>query len=150
MQSILLMNGPNLNLLGQRNPAVYGSLTLAELETRLTGEATRLGITLACFQSNQEEALARRLLDAGAEAQGVILNAGAYTHTGRVLAEAVAKAALPVVEVHLSNIFAREPFRHVSLLSPHCFGSICGLGYLSYVTALHALLERENQAEAAH
>lgn len=150
MQSILLMNGPNLNLLGQRNPAAYGSLTLAELEARLTGEATRLGVTLSCFQSNQEEALARRLLAAETGAQGIILNAGAYTHTGQALAEAVARSPLPVVEVHLSNVFARESFRHVSLLSPHCIGSICGLGYGSYVAALRALLGLETQAAEAY
>lgn len=150
MQSILLLNGPNLNLLGQRNPAVYGSLTLSELETRLIGEAALLGIALSCFQSNHEEALAERLLAAEAKAQGVILNAGAYTHTGHALAAAVAQSPLPVVEVHLSNVFAREPFRHVSLLSPHCRGSICGLGYGSYVAALHALLEWEAPVAATH
>lgn len=144
MQTFLLMNGPNLNLLGQRNQAVYGSLSLAEVEARLAGEAARLGVALACFQSNHEEALAERLMAAEAEAQGVILNAGAFTHTGTLLAEAVARSQLPVVEVHLSNIYAREPFRHVSLLGPHCIGSVCGLGYQSYVVALHALLPMED------
>lgn len=146
MQSVLLMNGPNLNMLGQRNPAVYGSMTLSELESRLTAEAERLGVSLDCFQSNHEDALVQRLCDVGAQVRGVILNAGAYTHTSKALAEAIAGAKLPVVEVHLSNILGREPFRHVSLLSPHCFGSICGLGYWSYVAALHALLVRANQA----
>lgn len=148
MQTFLLMNGPNLNLLGQRDQAVYGRLNLAELETRLAGEAARLGVTLVCFQSNHEEALADRLMAAEAETQGVILNAGAFTHTGKLLAEAVARSKLPVVEVHLSNIFAREPFRHVSLLGPHCAGSVCGLGYQSYVVALQALLPREDSSGA--
>lgn len=137
---LLLLNGPNLNLLGTREPGIYGALTLGEIEARLTDEAGALGYALSCHQSNHEDVLAQHLRDAAKDGvRGAILNAGAYTHTGRLLARAILESGLPVVEVHISNVFAREPFRHLSLIAPHCRGSICGLGYWGYAGALWAL-----------
>ena len=140
MKTILLMNGPNLNLLGTREPGTYGVATLAQIEARLAAEAERLGARLLTFSSNHEGALIDRLHAARGEADGVILNAGGYTHTSVALADAVAAVALPVVEVHLSNVHRREAFRHHSYLSPVCAGVICGFGWRSYLLALHALL----------
>jgi len=136
-QTILLLNGPNLNLLGAREPAVYGSSTLADIEAGLTTLAQRLGVTLKTFQSNHEGALIDRIHAARTDGTDfMIVNAGAFTHTSIALRDALAAVALPFVEVHLSNVFRREPFRHHSMLSGLAVGCIVGLGPAGYSMAL--------------
>ena len=137
---LLVLHGPNLNLLGRREPAIYGSTTLAEIDARLQPLAAELGVAVACRQSNHEGQLVDWIQQAGAEFRGIVLNAGAYTHYGLALRDAVAAAAIPVVEVHLSNPQAREPFRHVSVLAPVVRGAIAGFGPLSYELGLRALV----------
>ena len=143
MKSILIINGPNLNLLGQRQPEIYGHSTLNDIAAELDREfADRARITW--FQSNSEGAIIDRLHHAGYReiVDGIILNAGAYTHTSLAIADAIAAIPVPVVEVHLSNIFAREEIRHRSLIAPVCRGSISGFGADSYRLALLALLKK--------
>ncbi len=140
MKRILLMNGPNLNMLGVREPGVYGRATLAAIERRLIDEAAQLGAELTCFHSNDEGALIDCLHETQGEVDGVLLNAGAFTHTSVALVDAIAATGHRVVEVHISNVFAREGFRHHSYLSPVCVGSVCGLGWRSYLAGLHFLL----------
>lgn len=137
--AILLLNGPNLNLLGEREPGVYGELSLAQIETRLHSLAAELGLELRAAQSNHEGALIDALHDARTWAAGVVFNAGAYTHTSVALRDAISAIRIPVIEVHLSNTQAREEFRHTSLIAPVCRGSIAGFGWYSYVLALYAL-----------
>ena len=139
MKRILVMHGPNLDLLGERELEIYGRETLAELDASLAEEAARLGMTVATFQSNHEGALLDRLHSSRGEVDGIILNPGGLTHTSVSLRDAVAAACVPVIEVHLSNIFAREPFRQADLVAPVCRGVILGLGSLSYVAALRSL-----------
>ena len=140
MTKLLLMHGPNLNLLGTREPDVYGSLTLADINQRLTGIAAEHEVTLQTFQANSEGALVDALHDAMTWADGVIFNPGAYTHTSVALRDAIAGTGLKVVEVHLSNVHARESFRHKSFLAPVCVGQISGFGWYSYVLGLKGLL----------
>ncbi len=142
--SLLLLNGPNLNLLGTRNPAVYGSLTLAKITQMCDAHAAAKGAELHPIQSNHEGALIDAIHDARNQHQGIILNAGAYTHTSVALRDAVEAVALPMVEVHLSNIHTREPFRHQSYLAPVALGQICGFGPQGYILAIDALLSHLN------
>lgn len=138
MKEILVLHGPNLNLLGNREPQVYGSLTLEEINRRLMVEGERLGLRVRCFQSNSEGALIDHLQEARNWAAGVIFNPGGYTHTSVALRDAITAIQIPVIEVHLSNIDAREEFRRHSMISGVCWGKIAGLGWISYWLALHA------------
>ena len=138
---ILVLHGPNLNLLGAREPGVYGSLTMEYIDTRLIVLGKALGAEVTCRQSNHEGVLIDALHDARTWAAGVVFNPGAYTHTSVALRDAVAAIGIPVVEVHLSNVYAREEFRHQSLLSAVCKGKISGFGWMSYALGLRALVE---------
>ena len=139
MRSILVLNGPNLNLLGTREPGTYGSATLADVEERLRERAGDRA-ELAFGQSNHEGELVTWIQDAGRDGVGVILNAGAYTHTSIALRDAISGSGATVIEVHISNVHARESFRHRSLIAPVARGVIAGFGILSYDLALEALL----------
>ena len=141
MHRILVVHGPNLNLLGTRQPEIYGHLGLAEINASLEKTAREHGAELRTFQSNSEGAIIDALHEARGWANAVIINAGAYTHYSHAIADALAAVNLPAVEVHLSNIHAREEWRHHSVLAPVVIGSICGLGWRGYVLALEALLE---------
>ncbi len=138
---ILVLHGPNLNLLGAREPEVYGPLTLDEINAKLIELGKSLGTELKCQQSNHEGALIDALHEARTWAGGVIFNPGGYTHTSIALRDAIAAIGIPVIEVHLSNVYAREPFRYKSLISAVCRGKIVGLGWKSYTLALRALVE---------
>lgn len=138
---ILVLHGPNLNLLGTREPEVYGSLTLGEINARLVELGKSLGVEVTCQQSNHEGALIDALHEARAWADGVVFNPGGYTHTSVALRDAVMAIGIPVVEVHLSNVYAREEFRHTSLLSGVCRGKITGFGWQSYALGLRALID---------
>jgi len=142
MTKLLLMHGPNLNLLGVREPGVYGATTLAEINERLITLAADKGVELRTFQANSEGALVDALHEAMAWADGVIFNPGAYTHTSVALRDAIAGTGLKVIEIHLSNVHAREEFRHKSLLAPVCIGQISGFGWYSYVLGLEGLLHK--------
>ena len=142
---LLLLNGPNLNLLGQREPGIYGSGTLASIEDRLRQEATAAGAELECFQSNFEGALVERIHQAMGLSQGILINAGAYTHTSIALRDALLGVAMPYVELHLSNTHARESFRHRSLLADKAIGVVCGFGPMSYSLALQGLIQHLRQ-----
>ena len=137
---LLLLNGPNLNLLGQREPGIYGSGTLASIEDGLRQEAAAAGAELDCFQSNFEGALVERIHQAMGASQGILINAGAYTHTSIALRDALLGVAIPYVELHLSNTHARESFRHHSYLADKAVGVVCGFGAHSYALALQGLI----------
>jgi len=148
MARLLVLNGPNLNLLGTREPEVYGHTTLADIEHRLRERAGAAGHELAFFQSNAEHALIERIHQARSEAVAFILfNPGAFTHTSIALRDALLGVAIPFVELHLSNVFAREPFRHRSFLSDIAVGVISGMGAQSYDLALDAALARVPAAD---
>ena len=143
MAKILVLHGPNLNLLGTREPAVYGHDTLADIDARLVRQAQAAGHELACFQSNAEHELIDRVQQARNEQVATILcNAGAFTHTSIALRDALAAVAIPFIEVHLSNVHAREAFRHHSHLAGIAVGVICGFGADSYSLALDAAIAR--------
>ena len=153
MAQLLILNGPNLNLLGQREPAVYGAATLADVEAlcRQTGE--RLGCSVECRQSNHEGVLIDAIHEAGrgfkaGELLGVVFNAGAYTHTSVALHDAIKGAEVPVVEVHISNVHAREAFRHHSYISPAAAGIVVGFGVDGYVLAIEGLVRRARAGSA--
>jgi 3-dehydroquinate dehydratase-2 len=138
---ILVLHGPNLNLLGQREPQIYGTLTLEEINARLVELGTALGVEVTCRQSNSEGVLIDLLQEARLWAAGVVFNPGGYTHTSVALRDAVAGIGIPVVEVHLSNVYAREEFRQHSLLSAVCKGKVVGFGWQSYALGLRGLVE---------
>jgi len=140
MYSLLVLNGPNLNLLGQRQPEVYGHTTLKDIEVLCVATAADAGAKATCVQSNHEGALVEAIHAARGKFDGIIFNAAAYTHTSVALMDAIASVQLPVVEVHLSNIHAREVFRHKSFIAPVAVGQICGFGVHGYVLAIQALL----------
>ncbi|TMH33618.1 MAG: type II 3-dehydroquinate dehydratase [Betaproteobacteria bacterium] len=151
MATILILNGPNLNLLGTREPAVYGSTTLAEVEALCRAAAERAGHTIDFRQSNQEGALIDAIHEAGrgfeaGEVIGVVFNAGAYTHTSVALHDAIKGVEVPVIEVHISNVHAREPFRHHSWLSPVAAGIVVGFGVDGYLLAIDGLVRRAARA----
>jgi 3-dehydroquinate dehydratase-2 len=145
MTAILVLHGPNLNLLGTREPGVYGALTLDDINTRCVELARELGAEVRTAQSNHEGALIDALHEARNWADGVVFNPGGYTHTSVVLRDAIAAIGLPVVEVHLSNVYAREEFRHTSLVSAVCKAKISGAGWRSYTLGLRFLVEMLNE-----
>jgi 3-dehydroquinate dehydratase-2 len=138
---IIVLHGPNLNLLGRRDTSLYGTKTLAEIDSLLASRAAELGVELRAFQSNSEGELVDFLQREGPQAQGVIINPGALTHYGLSLREALADTGLPIVEVHLSNIYARERWRQRSVVAPIAKGQISGLGWRGYRAALEMLVE---------
>jgi len=137
---ILVLHGPNLNLLGEREPEVYGRTTLAAIDARLQEVAAANAVSIDSFQSNHEGALIDRIQTARDTYQGIVINPGGFTHTSVALRDALAASELPIVEVHLSNIYAREPFRRTSLLSDIALGQVTGLGSIGYELALLGLL----------
>jgi 3-dehydroquinate dehydratase II len=139
---VLVLNGPNLNMLGVREPATYGSQTLADIEAMCVAEGQSLGLEVSCKQSNHEGELVTWIQQALGTVDAIIINPGAYSHTSIAIHDALRAVALPVIEVHLSNIHAREAFRHHSYVSPVATGVICGLGATGYKLALSALAEK--------
>jgi 3-dehydroquinate dehydratase-2 len=138
---ILLLNGPNLHLLGRREPGIYGNATLDDIVKRLRARAGELGVEIECIQSNSEGDLVTSIGAAAGRFDGILINPAAYTHTSVALRDALDAAGVPAVEVHLSNIHAREEFRHKSLTAAKCVGQVCGFGPASYILGLEGLVE---------
>lgn len=145
--NILVLHGPNLNLLGRREPGIYGAVTLAEINSRLEQEGEQLSCTIFALQSNHEGILVDAIHDALGKYQGILINAGAYTHTSIAIRDALAGVAIPTVEVHLSNIYQREAFRHHSFIAPIAVGQISGFGADSYYLGLQALAHHLRKAQ---
>jgi len=141
MRTILLINGPNLGMLGKRNPSQYGTFTLADVEEAFTARAEALGFGARCFQSDCEGEICRAIHAALGRDAGIVINAGAYTHYSYAILDALSLTRLPVVEVHISDISKREPFRAVSVIQPACVGQVCGLGMGSYAAGLENLVQ---------
>lgn len=148
-KNILVIHGPNLNLLGLREPQVYGTKTLAQIDEKLIAYAGERDGQLTIVQSNHEGAIVDAIQSAQGRAHGILINAAAFTHTSIAIRDAVSAVRLPTVEVHLSNIYAREPFRHVSMIAPVCVGQISGFGWFSYLLGLEALFEHLKASPAA-
>ena len=138
---ILVINGPNLHLLGQREPEVYGAVTLADIEKAVADRAAEQGVELDTFQSNEEGVLVTKIGESGGNYDGLIINPAAYTHTSVALRDAIKACGLPCVEVHLSNTHAREEFRHTSLTAAVCVGQVMGFGGKGYILALDGLVD---------
>ncbi len=145
---ILILHGPNLNLLGTREPEIYGAVTLSDINAKLAALAAEHHAELVCKQSNHEGDLVDALHDARTWANGVVFNPGGYTHTSIALRDAIGAIGIPVVEVHLSNVYAREEFRHVSMVSAVCRGKVVGFGWRSYTLGLRALMEMLSDKQA--
>ena len=140
---IAIVHGPNLNMLGKREIGIYGGKTMEDINSEIAAEAAKLGITVEFFQSNTEGKLVTYIQKCRGRVKGILINAGAYTHYSIALRDAISSAEVSVVEVHISNIFKRESFRHVSLIAPVCIGQICGFGSQGYILALRALMEEK-------
>ncbi len=145
---VLVFHGPNLNMLGTREPHIYGHTTLTDINAALTVRASELGAQISAFQSNHEGALIDALQQEAGRSSGLIINPGALTHYSYALRDAIASAGLPTVEVHLSNVYAREPFRHHSVIAPVATGQISGLGWRGYLLALEWLVGTDRAAGA--
>lgn len=138
---IAIIHGPNLNMLGRREIGIYGGKNLEQINGEIAAEAAKLNVTVDFFQANSEGALVDHIHGCLDRVDGIVLNAGAYTHYSIAIRDAIGAIKIPVIEVHISNIYKREPFRHVSLIAPVCVGQICGFGSQSYVLGLRALME---------
>ncbi|MDD3065343.1 MAG: type II 3-dehydroquinate dehydratase [Endomicrobiaceae bacterium] len=136
MKKILIINGPNLNLLGTREPEIYGKFTLADIENTLKDFAKKMNVEIECFQSNHEGEIVDKIGGAKNNFEGIIINPAAYTHTSVAIRDAIASVEIPVIEVHISNIYSREQFRHNSFIAPVAVGQISGLGIKGYLLAL--------------
>jgi 3-dehydroquinate dehydratase II len=138
---IAVVHGPNLNMLGKREIGIYGEKSMEDINTDIAAEARKLGVTVEFYQSNGEGELVSFIQNCRGRVSGMLLNAGAYTHYSVALRDAISAAQVPTVEVHISNIYKREKFRHVSMIAPVCIGQICGFGPFSYILGLRALIE---------
>ncbi len=145
--NILVINGPNLNLLGKREPGVYGSDSLQEIQNEIIAETKALNVDVEFYQSNHEGGIIDALHNAMDDADGVVLNAGAYTHYSYAIRDAIKAIKIPVVEIHMSNVDSREEFRHVSVIAPVCRGSIAGFGKFSYILGIRAVVNLLNQEQ---
>ena len=141
MKHFAVVHGPNLNLLGKREVGIYGGRTMESINADVEAEARKLGVTVEFYQSNGEGDLVTFIQQCRGRADGILLNAGAYTHYSVALRDGISAAAVPTVEVHISNIYKREAFRHVSMIAPVCIGQVCGFGAYSYILGLRALIE---------
>jgi 3-dehydroquinate dehydratase-2 len=139
--NVLVIHGPNLNMLGAREPQTYGTTTLAQIDAQIAAEAEHLGMTVSCVQHNSEGAIIDQIQAAVGTVDGIIINPGAFTHYAYAVRDALAAVPIPAIEVHLSNVHAREAFRATSVVAPVCRGTIAGFGHMSYLLALRALAE---------
>ena len=138
---IAVIHGPNLNMLGKREVGIYGGKTMEDINAAVAAEALKLGVTVEFFQSNSEGQLVTFIQQCRGRLDGILMNAGAYTHYSIALRDAISAAQVPTVEAHISNIYKRESFRHVSVIAPVCIGQVCGFGAFSYIVGLRALIE---------